>query len=312
MSELDAGIFRRLLESSPEGVVLVDALAEDQPVVYVNPAFEMLSGYSGAELLGRNLRLLQTDDRDQEGRHRLRESLARGESARVLLRNYRKDGSLFWNEMNVVPLKDAQGFITHFAGFHRDAGERLKFDPRAARDSLSGAHQPTAVAIRDDRLTGLFTEAYLEELLKRDWAIAQRESRSMALFAIDVDVLDSYNTTFGRAAGDSSIRRVAHCVSGCLRRASDVTARLEGGSFLAFAPGIDQEHAMKLANTMVERVRELRIHHPRSSVLRYITVSVGVATLVPKANDSPADLIAKSRFLLQKAKKGGRNKACGS
>ena len=210
--------------------------------------------------------------------------------------------------MSVVPLKDSQGFITHFAAFHRDAGERLKFDPRATRDTLSGVHQPTTMAIRDDRLTGLFTESYLEELLKRDWSIAQRESRSMALFAIDLDALDLYNTTFGRAAGDSTIRRVAHCVSGCLRRASDVTARLEGGGFLAFAPGIDAEHALRLANTMVERVRELRIHHPRCTVLRYITISVGVATLVPGANDGPADLIEKSRQQLQKAKKGGRNK----
>jgi diguanylate cyclase (GGDEF)-like protein len=267
-----------------------------------------LTGYAAEALLGRNLRFLQGEDREQDARNRLRESLERGESCRILLRNYRKDGSLFWNEMTVVPLKDEQGFITHFAGYHRDAGERLKFDPRAARDSLSGVHQPTAIAIRDDRLTGLFTEAYLEELLKRDWAIAQRESRSMALFAIDIDALDLYNTTFGRAAGDSTIRRVAHCISGCLRRASDVTARTEGGSLLAFAPGIDRENALRLANTMAERVRELRIHHPRCTILRYVTVSVGVATLVPGAHDSPAKLIEKSRLQLQKAKKTGRNK----
>ncbi len=140
----------------------------------------------------------------------------------MLLRNYRKDGTLFWNEMTVLPLLGADGRVTHFAGHHRDAGERLRIDPKLARDSLSGAHQPTAVAIRDDRLTGLFTLAYLEELLKRDWAVAQREKRSIAVFAIDIDALDLYNATFGRAAGDSTIRRVAHVVSGCLRRSSDV------------------------------------------------------------------------------------------
>ena len=301
-------LHRRIADSAPVGIAVVDATDPAHPLVYANQEFSTLTGYPLNELVGRNLRFLQGEDREQDQRHRLRESLERGEPTRVLLRNYRKDGSLFWNEMSVVPLKDSQGFITHFAAFHRDAGERLKFDPRATRDTLSGVHQPTTMAIRDDRLTGLFTESYLEELLKRDWSIAQRESRSMALFAIDLDALDLYNTTFGRAAGDSTIRRVAHCVSGCLRRASDVTARLEGGSFLAFAPGIDAEHALRLANTMVERVRELRIHHPRCTVLRYITISVGVATLVPGANDGPADLIEKSRQQLQKAKKGGRNK----
>jgi len=205
MTGIDASIYRRLVESSPDGVALVDALDPERPVIYVNRGFEALTGYSSAELLGRNLRLLQGDDREQDGRHRLREALGKGESCRVLLRNYRKDGTVFWNEMTVAPLLDADGRITHFAGHHRDAGERLRIDPKLTRDSLSGAHQPTAVAIRDDRLTGLFTLPYLEELLKRDWAVAQREKRSIAVFAIDIDALDLYNTTFGRAAETARI-----------------------------------------------------------------------------------------------------------
>lgn len=308
MSEPLDELFRRTAGAAPIGMVLVDATDPGHPLVYANPEFCTLCGYPAGELIGRNLRFLQGEDREQDARHRLRESLDRGEATRVLLRNYRKDGSLFWNEMSVVPVRDAEGFITHFAGFHRDAGERLKFDPRAARDSLSGAQQPTAVAIRDDRLTGLYTEGYLEELLKRDWAIGQREKRRIAIFAVDIDALGAYNTTFGRAAGDSAIRRIAHCVSGCLRRASDVTARVEGGSLLAFAPGIDEEHALRLANTMVERVRDMHIHHPRSVVLRYVTISAGVATLVPAPQDGPAGLIETARQQLQKAKKAGRNR----
>jgi diguanylate cyclase (GGDEF)-like protein/PAS domain S-box-containing protein len=307
MTVLDADIYRRLLERSPEGVALVDALADDQPVLYVNPAFEVLSGYASSELIGRNLRMLQTHDRDQEGRHRLRETLAKGESIRVLLRNYRKDGSLFWNEMTVIPLRDGGGKVTHFVGYHRDAGERLRMDTRASRDTLSGSHQPTAVAIRDDRLTGLYTRSYLEELLRRDWAIGQREGRSIALFMIDIDALELYNTTFGRIAGDSAIRRVAHCVSGCLRRSSDVTARIDGGSFMAFAPGLDTEHAMKFANTMAERVRDLRIHHPRSTILRYVTITVGVAAKVPTQDTGPSVLLDQAQARLAAAKKAGRN-----
>jgi diguanylate cyclase (GGDEF)-like protein/PAS domain S-box-containing protein len=309
MTGIDADMYRRLIESSPEGVVLVDALHPDRPVVYANRGFESLTGYSAAELLGRNLRFLQADDREQDGRHRLREALGKGESCRVLLRNYRKDGSVFWNEMTVMPLLDADGRVTHFAGHHRDAGERLRIDPKLARDSLSGAHQPTAVAIRDDRLTGLFSLAYLEELLKRDWSVAQREQRSIAVFAIDVDALDLYNATFGRAAGDSTIRRVAHVVSGCLRRSSDVTARIEGGSLIAFAPGLTNEQALRIGQIMAERVRDLRIHHPRSAILRYVSVSVGVCAAIPGAGESPSSLVEKSQSQLQIAKKSGRNQA---
>jgi diguanylate cyclase (GGDEF)-like protein/PAS domain S-box-containing protein len=302
-------MYRRLVASAPEGVALVDAQNPERPVIYANPAFEALTGYSAAELLGRNLRLLQGEDREQDGRHRLREALGKGESCRVLLRNYRKDGTVFWNEMTILPLLDADGRLTHFAGHHRDAGERLRVDPKLTRDSLSGAHQPTAVAIRDDRLTGLFTLAYLEELLKRDWSVAQREKRSIAVFAIDIDALDLYNATFGRAAGDSTIRRVAHVVSGCLRRSSDVTARIDGGSLIAFAPGLTTEQALRIGQLMAERVRELRIHHPRSAILRYISVSVGVCAAVPDSTDSPAGLVEKSQKQLQIAKKSGRNQA---
>jgi diguanylate cyclase (GGDEF)-like protein/PAS domain S-box-containing protein len=309
MSDLEESMYRRLLESSPEGMVLIDAVNPDHPVVYANPGFEALTGYVAADLLGKNLRLLQGDDRDQDARHRLRESMSRGETCRVLLRNYLKDGTVFWNEMTVVPLRDAAGRVTHYAGHHRDAGERLRIDPKLARDSLSGAHQPTSVAVRDDRLTGLFTLPYLEELLKRDWAVAQREGRSIAVFAIDIDALELYITTFGRAAGDSAIRRVAHCVSGCLRRSSDVTARVDGGSLMAFAPGVTTEQAMRMGQTMAERVRELRIHHPRSAVLRYVSVSVGVAATLPAADEDPTGLIDKSQRHLKLAKQSGRNQA---
>ena len=309
MAGFDADLYRRLVETSPEGVVLVDAQHPEHPVIYANSGFEALTGYSSAQLLGRNLRFLQSEDREQDGRHRLREALGRGESCRVLLRNYRKDGTLFWNEMTVLPLLGADGRVTHFAGHHRDAGERLRIDPKLTRDSLSGAHQPTAVAIRDDRLTGLFTLAYLEELLKRDWAVAQREKRSIAVFAIDIDALALYNATFGRGAGDSTIRRVTHVVSGCLRRSSDVTARIDGGSLIAFAPGLAIEQALRVGQLMAERVRELRIHHPRSAVLRYVSVSVGVCTAVPDAADSPSSLLEKSQQQLQIAKKSGRNQA---
>jgi diguanylate cyclase (GGDEF)-like protein/PAS domain S-box-containing protein len=309
VSEVDAGFYRRLLESSPDGVSLTDAENPEHPVIYVNQGFEQLTGYTLADLKGRNLRLLQSDDRDQDARHRVREALARQESCRILMRNYRKDGTVFWNEMTIVPLPDTEGRVTHFAGHHRDAGERLRIDPKLSKDSLSGAHQPTAVAVRDDRLTGLFTLPYLEELLKRDWALAQREHRSIAVFAIDIDALDLYNATFGRAAGDSAIRRVAHVISGCLRRSSDVTARIDGGSLMAFAPGLGLDQALRIGQTMAERVRELRIHHPRSTVLRYLSVSVGVTAAVPGEESHPAGLLEKSQQQLKLAKSAGRNQA---
>jgi diguanylate cyclase (GGDEF)-like protein/PAS domain S-box-containing protein len=309
MSAIDSREFQRVVEAWPEGIAIVDARRADWPVIYVNPGYEALTGYSAQDLLGRNLRFLQAEDRDQDARHRLRDQLERGESCQVLLRNYRKDGTLFWNDMTVQALKGPNGEVEHFVGYHRDAGDRLRQDPRLTRHAELRTPLSQAALPRDDRLTGLFTLPYLEELLKRDWAIAQRERRSIAVFAIDIDALGLYNTTFGRAAGDSSIRRVAHCVAACLRRASDVTARSSGGSLAAFAPGIGLEHARALGATMAERVRELRIHHPRSMVLRYMSISVGVAVAIPEPAETPEDLVLAARRQLDLAKKAGRNRA---
>jgi len=151
------------------------------------------------------------------------------------------------------------------------------------------------MAVRDDRLTGLYTLPYLEELLKRDWAVrASRAAQHSGCLRWTCDALDLYNTTFGRAAGDSTIRRVAHVVSACLRRSSDVTARIDGGSLIAFAPGLTIEQALRVGQLMAERVRDMRIHHPRSAVLRYISISVGVCASTPGASDSPSDLLQKS------------------
>jgi diguanylate cyclase (GGDEF)-like protein len=102
---------------------------------------------------------------------------------------------------------------------------------------------------------------------------------------------------------------VAHVISGCLRRSSDVAARIDGGSLLAFAPGLEREAALRLGQRMAERVRELRIHHPRSAVLRYISVSVGVCAARPQAGESCESLLKRAQAQLQQAKKSGRNQA---
>src|SRR5665213_4136946 len=109
MSSLSESGWRDIVDQSPEGIVVCDATAADCPVVYANAAFVQLSGYPLTALMGRNLRLLQGRDLDQEGRQRIREALARGGLSRVLMRNYRPDGTQYWNEILIQPVRDASG-----------------------------------------------------------------------------------------------------------------------------------------------------------------------------------------------------------
>ncbi|MCK0114675.1 PAS domain S-box protein [Gelidibacter sp. F63206] len=114
------------LQSAGNGILICNALEQDNPIIYFNPAFQILTGYSSEEILGNNCRFLQCDDRDQEGLDVIRAALKNGKSCQVILRNYKKDGTLFWNELYINPIKNKNGLITHFIGIQNDITQRKK------------------------------------------------------------------------------------------------------------------------------------------------------------------------------------------
>jgi diguanylate cyclase (GGDEF)-like protein/PAS domain S-box-containing protein len=298
MHEWPATFLRDVIDAAPEGIVICDALASDQPVVYADAAFEQRTGYNAAELKGTNLRLLQGSDREQEGRGRVREAITNGTSCRVLLRNFRKDGSSFWNELLLQPLRDSTGALTHFVGYHRDAGERMK-----AADRVT-AGLPTW--LREDRLTGLSTRAYFEELLARDWSLARREDRPLTMILFDVDGLGAYNDTFGRSGGDACLRRVARVIGGSFRRGSDLVGRWEGGTIAALVRDNEHQNVLDFATMICQRVFEMHIHHPKSALQKFVTVSAGVASMLPDRDaSSPENLAQGAQAALRRAKEGG-------
>jgi len=109
-------LWERVITSLYEGVVIADATQPDMPVIYVNPAFEQLTGYQACDILGKNCRFLHTGDKNQAALREVRAALQNGKNCNVVLRNYRKDGTLFWNQLSLSPLYDNQGQLTHFVG----------------------------------------------------------------------------------------------------------------------------------------------------------------------------------------------------
>ena len=290
--------WRSVAESAPEGIVICDATSADCPVVFVNTAFVQMCGYPAAALLGTNLRILQATDRDQEARVRLAEAVSKGEPARVLVRNYRPDGSMFWNETVIQPVRTA-GALTHFIGYHRDASDRMK----------NAERQPSGLPswLREDRLTGLHSRAYFEELLLRDWQLAQRESHEIGLTLFDIDDLGAYNETFDRAAGDACIRRVARVIAASYRRGGDLVGRWEGGTFAVLTQGEATEKATQYAQVVRDRVRALLMHHPTAGAGGYLTMSAGIASLVPPRTLALEGLLRACQAALRRAKKNGKD-----
>jgi diguanylate cyclase (GGDEF)-like protein/PAS domain S-box-containing protein len=308
MSGVDPNLLKHLVEAAPEGVALCEVRSGDWPVVFVNPAMEQLTGYSAAQVVGRNLRFLQADDRDQDGVSKIRNALRDGQSCQALIRNYRRDGTMFWNDLRLVPLRSAEGQITHFASFHREGG-MLRSDTKVeARDPALNT-QTMLAYLRDDKLTGLLRRPYFEELIKRDWGLAQRESRRLSFLVFDLDHFAPYRDVFGRQGADQSFRRIARVIGGCFRRASDLCGRYDEDQIAALTTGLDLPQAAKLAEAVLARIRDLAIHHPRSNVSRYVTASAGVVSLVPPHDAPPERIYEGALKALKDAKELGRNRA---
>ena len=121
--DLDAEVLKRALHAVNNLVLITDARRPDHPIVWVNDFFCGFTGYTRDEVIGRNCRFLQGDDHDQAGIQTIREAVAAGRYARVLLRNYRKDGTLFWNDLHLSPVLGDDGSIDHYVGLINDVTE---------------------------------------------------------------------------------------------------------------------------------------------------------------------------------------------
>ncbi|MCS6836657.1 MAG: PAS domain S-box protein [Anaerolineae bacterium] len=126
-------LFARAVDASSTGVTIADMTLPDQPLIYVNPTFCDISGYDPGEVIGRNCRLLQANDRDQEAVCVMREAIRAGREVRVRLRNYRKDGTLFWNELRLSPIFDLGGQLTHYVGIQMDVTAQVEAEQELTR-----------------------------------------------------------------------------------------------------------------------------------------------------------------------------------
>ena len=126
-------VLSQILDTCINGITLSDPDQPDNPIVYANEAFELITGYDRNEILGRNCRFLQGDDRDQPEIERIREALREHTPVTVTLRNYRKDGQLFHNQFSIRPLFDKQGKLIYYLGTQYDVTEQMRAEDELRR-----------------------------------------------------------------------------------------------------------------------------------------------------------------------------------
>ncbi len=147
--ELPTGLSARTMDATPIGISIADATREDEPLIYANGGFCELTGYEREEILGRSCRFLQGEKTDDATVAEIRRAIDAEEPITTEIRNYRKDGTMFWNRLTITPIEDETGTVTHFLGFQEDISERKVFEQEKALFQMQADATEQAVFITD-------------------------------------------------------------------------------------------------------------------------------------------------------------------
>lgn len=158
-----------------------------------------------------------------------------------------------------------------------------------------------------DSLTGIFNRSMFDRTIKTEWDRCKRHFTALSLIMIDIDFFKAFNDNYGHQAGDNCIRRVAGVLSKCVKRSSDMVTRYGGEEFAIILPHIEKENALELAQKMRSEVEALNILHAYSSISEYVTISLGVYTVIPSDKLSIEEFIEATDKALYEAKKENRN-----
>lgn len=207
-----------------------------------------------------------------------------------------------------VVLANAVGILLGYLLEHRDRimflqSELLSLEKRKV-DQLS---QEFSRLSREDVLSGLANRRHFNEVFQQEWDRARRDKRSLGLVFVDVDHFKLFNDTHGHVEGDKALSMVGVALKMALRRSGDMAARYGGEEFVVLLPGTDLNGAIEVAQKVARAVQSLRIAHRSSSVGEYVTVSMGVAAVMPEGDMRSAQLLTQADEAVYAAKEAGRN-----
>jgi diguanylate cyclase (GGDEF)-like protein/PAS domain S-box-containing protein len=260
----------------------------DGTIIWVNSAFEQLSGYSREEALGKNTRLLKSGQQPSAVYKDLWDTALSGQRWRGELVNQRKDGSFYHEEMTVTPVTNTAGEITHFIAIKLDISERKQAEEQIRQLALT------------DSLTGLANHRRLLDVLHSEINRYDRTARPFSVLLLDLDELKKINDKHGHLVGSRAITRVADVLRMQLREI-DTPARYGGDEFVVVLPETGREATQKVAERISERLRS-DPEEPR------LSVSAGAA-LFPEHGRNIEELLAAADRALYREKHSSKRQA---
>ena len=283
-------------------VLITEAGSIDAPgprIVFVNDAFEKQTGYSREEVLGQTPRLLQGRLTRRAELDRIRSALQHSQPVRAELINYKKNGALFWLELDIVPVDYFDRGITHWVAVGRDITER-----KAAEDEIEH------LAFYD-ALTQLPNRQLLMDRLERALSHGPGHTQVGALMFIDLDHFKVLNDTLGHSKGDLLLQQVAFRLSGCVRL-DDTVARLGGDEFVVMLEDLGEDPELALAKIKLVGEKILAAlcePYDLAGYQHHGTCSIGI-TSFSRHQESIGDLLKQADLAMYQAKAAGRNAVC--
>src|SRR3990167_4220021 len=279
------------VEASANGIVNFAHTAQGWGIIHANPAFERITGYSLQEATGQSPDLLVQTDREQMGVQEITAALREQREGNAILRNYRKDGTLFWNDLSIAPVRNDQGEVTHFVGILNDITDRKQYEEQLERQN------------NHDELTGLANRNRLKERTELAIAFAQRHRGAVAVLYLDLDHFKRINDSLGHAFGDSILCAVAERIGQQLRE-RDTAARIGGDDFVIVLSDLSSpQEVMLVADRIRQNIaRPITLQNHELS----LAVSIGVS-MYPQDGDDYDTLLRNADAAMYRAKEAGRN-----
>ncbi|MDR9423724.1 MAG: EAL domain-containing protein [Marinobacter sp.] len=284
-------LLERGIQSSSNGMVMVDALDPVMPLVFVNEAFLEITGYIREELIGRNCRLLQGENTDPMAVEALRRSLKDRRRAEVTLLNYRKNGDAFWNHLVIEPVFNDSGQCTHFVGTQHDV-------TRQHENEQLLHHHAT-----HDLLTGLPNRTLFAADLARACQESVRSDKQVTVLHVDLDDFKPVNSSLGYSVGDLLLVAVGKRLEETVGEFG-VVARLGGDEFAVLLEGVSDEQ--EITNCAGKILADLSRPLDISGHRLHISASIGIASQHARPMRAE-ELICYADAAVQDAKAQGRN-----
>ncbi|MEI7921988.1 MAG: diguanylate cyclase [Planctomycetota bacterium] len=288
--------FRDIVELAQDVIIVTLAEPLDPPgpvIVYVNPAFTKLTGYTYEEAMGQNPRILQGLVTDHETTHKIRAGLNKNEPIHVAIQNYTKDGKTYWLDLSIMPLRNHDGKVSHFVAIERDVSVQKVLQQQLAEQA------------ERDPLTGLYNRRRFFEKTALSWNAYVESKEAFAILDFDIDFFKSVNDTYGHDTGDIVLQHIAHLLQSVCTE-EDLVARIGGEEFSMILSHVTPEQALSIAERIRTTIENTPVNLP-SGPLK-VTISIGV-TLVDPHDKTTDPVLKRADLALYQSKNSGRNRS---